>query len=459
MDTLSLQNQFGFGYPATVFLGAIFIFISRLFSQNDPVLAVNLMSVVMSSLCIPVFFAIAEKLFGRLTAALSSILFSLTPIFLGVSVFGKSHTPSLFFLLLSLYSLLTFFDTRAKRLLIAGGFFMGLMGAARLQDMVLMVIPFSFLCVLGTNSEDHSKTRNESLQRLSVFWVTALAVTLIGHLPFLLQKDHALYAHNILKFWGQGITWNFRGMFSSSLAVSFVFLIRALSEAGSVMSLVGLVFIGKKSPRILFFFLLWLCFPLFFYGNLHTTVPRFFTFILPPLIMAQGYLFAKSMSINSAFRITSTAIYCLILYLTFTSIFPLLYARHAYALLPDYAKWVSKTMGKDAWLITTDDRLFYEYYGNVNVLGRPLGLRFLEQKALSDFKKKVDALLDNNTAVYITSVGLFSYDPDKKFSSLMNENYRWEIVGTRPYEDWHRDILKQNIVPNQLFRITPGGSM
>ena len=107
LETGSLQSQFGPGYPLTVILAALFIFVSRIFSQNDPILAVNFMSVVFSSLCIPVFYAITDKLFGRLTAFLSAIMFSLSPIFLGVSVFGKSHTPSLFCLLVGLFYLLS----------------------------------------------------------------------------------------------------------------------------------------------------------------------------------------------------------------------------------------------------------------------------------------------------------------------------------------------------------------
>jgi len=453
LDTFSLQSQFGPGYPVTVLFGSSFIFLSRIFSQNDPVMAINLMSVVFSSLCIPVFYAISNKLFNRLAAFLSSIIFSVTPIFLGISVYGKSHAPSIFFLLLSLYFLLSFLETHNKKSLFISSLFMGLMGAARLQDMILMAVSLSFLCAFGTNKENQNSTKKEAFGNLFTFWAVALTVTVIFHLPYLNQEHHASYMYNVSRFWQQGIPGNFRGIFSRSLTVSFIFLLKTLTEVGFAISIIGLIFIGKRYPRILFFFLLWLCTPLLFYGNLHTTVPRFLAFILPPLILAQGYIFAKLMSVNLTFRLMSTMIYCTVLYLMFTSIFPLLYARHTYALLPDYTEWVSRKIDKNARFITTDDRLFYNYYGDLNILGRPMDFLSLEDKALSDFKQKLDVLLDNSTPVYTTSVGLYAYDPDRKFSSLIERNYHLEIVGAKLYEDWHRGVLKQRIFHNRLIRL------
>ena len=132
LDTGSLQSQFGPGYPVAVLLSAFFIFVSRIFSQNDPVIAVNLMSVVSSALCIPALYVIAEKLFGRLPAFLSAVIFSVTPIFLSISIYGKSHAPSLFFLLTGICFLLSFLETREKKTLVISSIFIGLMGASRL---------------------------------------------------------------------------------------------------------------------------------------------------------------------------------------------------------------------------------------------------------------------------------------------------------------------------------------
>ena len=452
LETGSLQNQFGSGYPLTVLFGALFIFVSRIFSQNDPVFAVNLMSVVFSSLAIPALYAVSNKLFGRLAAFLSSILFSVSPIFLGISVYGKSHTPSIFFLLTGLYFLLSFLETHDRKLLLISGVFIGSMGAARLQDMILMTVPISFLCIFGTTAVQ-SRPLKEKFENLFIFWVTAFVIVAGFHLPYLIQKDHVHYLDNLSIFWQQGAAINFRGFFSQSLIASFVFLLINFTEAGLMIAVIGLSFMAQKSRRLLIFLLLLIGLPLLFYGNLYSSVPRFFAFILPPFILAQGYLFARSVKINATFRVISLAVYCTILYLMFTFIFPLVYARHAYALLPDYAKWVSEKIEKNAYFITTDDRPFYIHYGQFNFLFRPIDSFHLEDTVLADFKREIDELLDNDIPVYTTSVGLFAYDPRRKYSSLIMNNYDLEIVGTKLFEDWHRGVLKQMIFYNPLIRL------
>ncbi len=82
-----------------------------------------------------------------------------------------------------------------------------------------------------------------------------------------------------------------------------------------------------------------------------------------------------------------------------------------------------------------------------------MGFLSVEDEALSRFKKELDTLLDDNVAVYTTSVGLYAYNPDRKFSSLIKEHYRLETVGEKLYEDWHRGDLKQNIFLNRLIRL------
>lgn len=458
LETGSLHGLFGPGYPLTILFGSLFLFMGRFFSQNDPVFAVNFMSVVFSALSVPILYLITKKLFDPVSAILSSIIFSITPIFLGISVFGKSHTPSIFFLLLGLYYILRFQETGKKKNLWIGGIAIGLMGACRLQDMILMIIPFSFLCLFGVNNDKES-SRSSLSKKLSpfknifLFWALAFAVAIIFHAPYL-SKNHPLdYPNHVALFWQQGAIENFRGGFSSSLVISIIFFLKTFTEAGFVLSLFGLILIARKLPRLAVFFLLWILIPLFFYGNLNSTVPRFFAFILPALIMAQGYMFAYLTRINALFRTTSLILYGIILYLSFTFIFPLVYVRHAYALLPDYVTWVSGKIEKNAHLITIDDRPFYNYYGNFNIFGRPIHFKTLKDEDLVRFKQKLDSLLSNNIPVYITSVALNTYDPDKKFSSLIKNNYKMEIVGEKLYEDWHRGILKQRIFYNRLIRI------
>jgi hypothetical protein len=331
------------------------------------------------------------------------------------------------------------------------------MGASRLQDMLLMIIPISFLSIFGTTEKDRNfpsrLTKKDVYKNLFTFWVLALIVITMFHYPYLTKDRYIQYTENIAHFWHQGVTDNFRGFLTSSLVISIIFLGQTLSEVGLFISLIGLIYIAKNFPRIFIFFLLWICIPLLFYGSLYSIVPRFFTFILPPFIIALNYLLIRFMNLNSLFRSIFIAVYSIILYLTFTSIFPYLYIRHNYAFLPDHAQWAAEKIENNARLITTDDSTFYNYYGHINTLGRPMHFLHLNDKELEIFKKELDNLLEHNIPIYTTSVGLFSYNPDNKFSALMKDNYALEVIGTKLYESWHRDVLKQRLIQNQLIRI------
>jgi hypothetical protein len=68
--------------------------------------------------------------------------------------------------------------------------------------------------------------------------------------------------------------------------------------------------------------------------------------------------------------------------------------------------------------------------------------------------QRLDGLLEKNIPVYITSVGINAYDPERKFSSRIRKHYDLRLVGARLYEDWHRGELKQKIFRNRLYRLT-----
>jgi len=148
-DNFQLKHQFGSGYPLTVILGALFIAFTRLFQITDPVYSVNLMSVVLSSLSVGVFYVLVERLLNKRTAVFAAVAFSLSPIFLGISVYGKSHIPSLFFLLLSVYFLTRNGEDRTIKDFWLSAVFMGFMGACRLQDMVLVAPAVTVYLMLG----------------------------------------------------------------------------------------------------------------------------------------------------------------------------------------------------------------------------------------------------------------------------------------------------------------------
>ena len=161
LELLQPQYLFGTGYPLTVLLGALFWGMTQLLGNTDPVLAVNLMSVVLSSVTVSIHYLVVQKLLGRPAAVYSALLLSVFPVFLGISTYGMSHVPSLLFLHLGLLALLRDKETLAIKNIALSAFWLGCMGASRVQELALMSLPISIL--LG------ALVFTESRQRLNRF--------------------------------------------------------------------------------------------------------------------------------------------------------------------------------------------------------------------------------------------------------------------------------------------------
>ena len=133
--------------------------------------------------------------------------------------------------------------------------------------------------------------------------------------------------------------------------------------------------------------------------------------------------------------------------------YPPLRLRHEHAYLPEYARWVAEKTEADARIISSDESLFFRYYGDRMTLGRPLKMGRIDENELNQFKKKVDALLEDQVPVYIHSVSLFSYDRGGYFARFVQRNYQLTWVGVYPYEDWHRGGMVSNVFPNHLYKV------
>ena len=444
-----IHYQFGSGYILTVLLGSFFVGLGKFLSIHDPIICVNFMSAVFSSLAVFVYYFIVKKLTDSMTALLSGMLFCLSPIFLGVSIYGNSHTVSIFFLMLGIFFFCKYNETSLRRYFILSALSIGLMGTARLQDMILMIIPLSVLIISAI------KTQRLSVFFKNLFWFFSIAAltTFIIYLFLFLGNNFNQFLDQFSFFWKLGLKDNFRGIISKSLDRSFSYLSMSLSPLGLIAGYLGFCYLLKNKPKVFVFLLLWFLVPLLFYGNLHTTAPRFLNLILPPFIAAIGYLFSQICKINLRFRITALAIFLIMLTLIFQSIYPMLESRHKYDLLPDFFRWMATKTEKKALIISGDEDAFIRYYAGRSSLPRPLNEFFIEDTALEEFKKKLNNLLEKNIPVYATSTGIYAYNPRLQFSSFMEENYTLEFLGEQRIEDWHRGELILRTYKMTLFRV------
>ena len=454
LETFQLHFLTGSGYPFTVILGASFIFLSHLFGVMDPIWAVNFMSVVTSSLAVLVFYYLTKKLLFPTAAIFAVILLSLSPIFLSVSVYGKNHAPSLLFLLLGILYFLSYRETFSKKKFFISALWIGLMGATRLQDMVLMFIPLSYLFLSGTKKQtSHAKT---IWKDYFLFWLIVGTVVILFHLPYVWSQIHSSYQDQFSSVVSSDLLKNFRGLFSDSLTRSMDFFLINSTVLGLVACVCGTFLLIKHNRRLVIFCLLWFFIPLFFLGNLWSTTPRFLTILLPPLLITQSYVLAHLFSNRQLIlKILSIFIPTVIIMVTFTYMYPILKSRHEKDIFVDYVQWISQTVEPEAYVVTTDGALFYRYYTRLNLIGRPCKAFDYNQEDLLKFKDNLDKLLAQGIPVYIPKSNLKSYDYKNQFSNFIQNHYNLECVGQHPYETWHPDFIRQIVYINPLYRILP----
>ncbi len=450
LGTHQLYYQFGTGYPLTVLIGSFFIAATQWFARHDAVFAVNFMSVVLSSLSVSIFYIFIKNVVNNRAAFFSALFFSLHPIFLSLSVYGNSHVVCVFFLLLSLYALT---QPHQKFRYFFFSLFFGLMGAARLQDMILMLIPISIFWIAWHKNIPENSQRK--ILSLALCLISALLIAALFHIPYLLGKTYTQYSSQFRIFCNIGLTTTFRGFFSAYLVHSITIIFFSTTLAGILIAWVGLLKMLKHNTSCGLLTLAWFWVPLSFYGNLLTSVPRFFLISIVPLCFLIGYgvdklLYTKKIIIKFAIIALCTTI---ILLPNITNIFPILSFRHSHALYPAWAQYVKDHTEPQALIITGDDELFLNHYAQRKTLYRPKAMNHLDETEFKTFKESLATQLSNHVPVYVTTMGLSTYNPNGIFSNYIHDHYRLEYRGTKTIEDWHLGELFLTKVEESLFRV------
>lgn len=452
LETYQLHYQFGTGYPLTIILAALFIAITQPFNGHDPVFAVNFMSVTLSSLSTLTFYLFIKNTTNNRTAFASALFFCLHPIFLGLSVYGNSHVVCVFFLLLSLYSL-TYPVEKFRSPLFC--LCVGLTGAARLQDMIL-TLPALVIFWFSINNKIPLSFRKKTFS-LTLCLIGSILIAASFHLPYVLGKAHANYSSQFKTFWNIGLSTNFLGLFSPYLirAINIIFFSTTL--AGIIVAWIGLQKMFKLCACLALAALTLFWVPLLFYGNIMTSVPRFFLISVIPLCFLMGYGMDQLLSTPKKITKFAAAALCAIIVIlpNATNIFPILFFRHSHALLPDWAQYVKNQTEPHALVITGDDELFFNHYAKRKTLYRPKALTRLDESEFNDFKRNLSTHLANQIPVYITSTGLSTYNPDKVFSDYILKNFELEYRAAKVIEDWHSGELLLDKVEESLYRVYP----
>jgi 4-amino-4-deoxy-L-arabinose transferase-like glycosyltransferase len=453
LTTKQLQPLFGFGYPFVVILGAFFIKITQFMGLTDSVFAVNLMSAVFGSLCVPACYFFCKKAINEKAALFSSILLSLNPLFLSLSTFGMSHTPTLFFLFLGLLAILEFKQTNKKQHLLLAGIFLGFMGACRFQDLILMLVPIYFLFLVNFYENPfHSKKKiKESLSSIFLFSSLIILIAVLFHLPYLFSDKALRYNQGLRLFFKMGVTNNFSFFAPHIIEKSLGIITYELFPIGILCALIGFILLRKNLRPMFIFLLLWFIVPTCFYGNIFTVTARLLLLALIPFLLAMGYTFSYLFQ-SQKHKIPYYIIFLLTSLLPFSYSFDTLYLRHQHSLLIDYAKWLASVTEPQAIIVSEDDFLSLQYYGKRQIYYWPVNFYqgFEEQ---SPFKSWLDKMLVQKTPIYIRFLLPDDYAAFPNFIESLNANYQLKFIGAVPYEDWHNSTTVCYILSAELFKI------
>jgi hypothetical protein len=444
-----LQYLNAAGSPLAVLLGVLFIKLTNFFSHGDSVFAINLMSVSFGSGIVPLHFILTKNLFNQKAAIFSALMVSFVPVLFLQSLFGITITIFLFFILLGFCFLTTPPSLKIKAFMLSGLCF-GLAAAVRGHDAVLILPAIAWALIIRKKG---CSLVNQFFS-LTIFIGIIVGTCTLFYLPTLIDNTHSAFGGDFIHEFNYSVTQNFLGIFSSRLPFAISELITSLTPAGFIIALIGLVAIGLKNRATLIFLVLWIAVPLLFYGNIRATCQlRYLSMMIPPLIIAQSYIFQYSPKNKTAAFLKILSFIAIVAFL-YQTIYPIAYARHKNAVLPDFARWIDTRTESNAKIIVADEGLFIQHYSHREILYRPTSVYGITREQLMQFKKKIDQLLSEEIPVYITLVSVAAYNKNEIFSDFINTYYKSEWVGKHLYESWHLGAAHSMVFNSDLYRMS-----
>lgn len=456
LDKLQLHYLYGSGYPFTVVLGALFILLLKPFGVSDPVFAVNFMSVVFGSLCIPALYIVARRLTGDVAALFAALMFSVIPVFLGVSVYGKNHAPSLFLLLTGIHFLFCYTEKKKFSDLIFCGVSLGLLGATRNQDLILMVPALLYVYFCNPVTANDKSSAKPNIKHLILLGGITTTITLILHLPLMLRTQDTYYKTQLWEFVQIGVLKNFLWLDGEMLHWSLMLTITNFTLGGFVMAIIGLIAIAGKGRRIFFFLLLWFLIPIFFYANLRSTVERFLIISYLPLLIGQGYLLSRLREWRPVFQPVAIVAFAAMFFMLLWDIFPILRFRHLHDHLTGYARWVAQQTEPNAVIIVGDENVIIRHYAQRETLPQLMSIMDpITDQQYKEYKETLDGYFKEGRTVYITGGALSANNPGDEFKTFLEKNYHLEVSGRGLYQDWHLGETHHQFFKMRLLKITP----
>jgi len=444
----------GTGLPLTVLLGALFVGIFKIASINDPVFAVNFMSVTLSSLSIPILFLLIKNLLDPKTALITSLLFTFNPIFSSLSSFGNSHIPALLFFLTALLFLTK--KPRTSQSLFLSCFFIALMGASRPQDLFPLSLVFIYVFLYEVRSapilNTQKKIIHKQLPRLFRYSLLTAAILLVFYLPAL--TTHSQMTENPLVALKNNLFDPIKYYSLISLRNFFFFLIPTNNLFTFAIFSIGAYQIFKRNSRVSIVLFLWFIVPLLSFGGLGICRPRYFLIASIPIAICIGHFascFYKKNKLLNGCAIGIIGFLALTCFLTTT--YPVLSFRHKHTPTIDFYRWIGQVTEKNASIINNTS-IFVKHISQRNAIGFPFYTYELKNESFRAFKASIDKLTEQNIPLYITSTVMAAEDLDKSYNDYLIDNFHFQLIGEKIIDAWRAGSTRLHLKRIGLYKMT-----
>jgi hypothetical protein len=437
LKTLDLHYMHWAGYPLTVIMASVFIFLTRLLGINDIIFGVNFMSVVFGSLNVVIFYLLCRKILDKAGALMAALILCFLPMHIDISTFGLTHPVSIFFNLTGIYFLFLYFEKLRFNKLIFSSVFLGLGAAARLTDGLIVFVAIWLYFSLSSKNPKLSKTL--LLKRIAVFLFLFGLTILIFYVPMILKTGITQFQDTL------GVYYYHHSLLYAAPSLGFVAWI--VGFPGLLILLAGVgYFLLERDKLMLHFLLLWFLVIFLYYGSHSCACPRYLVFSTIPLLIPVGYFISKFQR-----KILLYSLIFVLLVFSFFSFYRPIYFRHKYNLQESFAKFVKGKTEPSSYIIAIDEGPFIEYYADRRVLYRAAES---SRESFDTFFADMDRLLEDGQAIYIISSAMYSYDEDKYFLNKLLDRYDLEYKGNHLNQDWHgRSLLESGLLTEDLYKI------
>lgn len=461
VKTGKLTYSYGWGAPGNVVLTSGMYLVDRLIRGDVSAEFVYfLQNFIAAALASVVVYLIVNKLTkDRFMAIASSLLLSVTPIWLSTTTYPKTHAITELAALLAVWFVLKAIDEPRQVWLLLSGFFLGFSISIR-PFSIFYLLPLLVFYISGTVSLKEGKLAL-SKQHWHPLKLASFAAPMVL-VPFLLLLPMIL-ARGGMDGWLASLAneqrGGWQGILSQQTPIALSYITRSIGILGWIAALGGAVWLGiRKQWAFLLALLLWGGSFFFYLGNLLPTEARFLNSTMIPVcvMMASGctLLYHQQAKKKLWGKPVGIILLALLMITTFSVIYPVIKARHDYSGSRGFAEFVGANTESNARIIIGDQHIFIKHYAKRQDFVAPDEVRGAARVQL------MVETVKSGTPLYLAESGIAFLTPEERqaiqdnfnivvVGSAKNEVYQFSEFDLKPYEERLMKLVIKDPSPAQ----------